>query len=60
MQRIIEGKPNKVIAEELDISIKTVECHRAKVMEKMAVDSVAELVQRIIGFSLMEAPRGGG
>jgi len=60
LQRIIEGKANKVIAAELDISVKTVEAHRAKVMEKMAVDSVAELVQRIIGFSLMEAPRGGG
>ena len=58
LQRMIEGKANKVIAAELDISVKTVEAHRAKVMEKMAVDSVAELVQRIIGFSLMEAPRG--
>jgi two-component system response regulator TtrR len=55
LQRIIEGKANKVIAAELDISVKTVEAHRAKVMEKMAADSVAELVQRIIGFSLMEA-----
>jgi len=55
LQRVIEGKANKVIAAELDISVKTVEAHRAKVMEKMAADSVAELVQRIIGFSLMEA-----
>jgi len=60
LQRIIEGKANKVIAAELDISVKTVEAHRAKVMEKMAADSVAELVQRIIGFSLMEAPGGHG
>jgi FixJ family two-component response regulator len=44
LQRIIEGKPNKVIAGELDISVKTVEYHRAKVMEKTGVDSVAELV----------------
>jgi two-component system, LuxR family, response regulator FixJ len=58
LQRVIEGKPNKVIAAELEISVKTVEAHRAKVMEKMGVDSVAELVQRIIGFSLMEAARG--
>ena len=60
LQRIIEGKANKVIAAELEISVKTVEAHRAKVMEKMGVDSVAELVQRILGFSLMEAPGGGG
>ena len=59
LQRVIEGKANKVIAAELEISVKTVEAHRAKVMEKMGVDSVAELVHRIIGFSLMEAPRGG-
>lgn len=42
---VIAGKPNKLIAAELDISVKTVEFHRAKVMEKMAVTSVAELVQ---------------
>jgi len=60
LQRIIEGKPNKVIAAELEISVKTVEAHRAKVMEKLEADSVAELVQRILGFSLMEAPRDGG
>ena len=60
LQRVIEGKANKVIAAELDISVKTVEAHRSKVMEKMAADSVAELVQRIIGFSLMETPGGGG
>lgn len=45
LQRIIGGKPNKIIASELDISVKTVEFHRAKVMEKAGVDSVAELVQ---------------
>jgi two-component system response regulator FixJ len=60
LQCIIEGKANKVIAAELEISVKTVEAHRAKVMEKLEADSVAELVQRILGFSLMEAPRDGG
>ena len=56
LQRIIEGKQNKIIADELALSVKTVEFHRAKVMEKMGVDSVAELVQLTLGFSLMEAP----
>src|SRR5262245_53681391 len=42
---IMEGKPNKVIAAELDISVKTIEFHRAKVMEKAGVTSVAELVR---------------
>jgi two-component system response regulator TtrR len=54
LRRVIAGKPNKLIADELAISIKTVEVHRAKLMEKMAVDSVAELVQLTFGFSLME------
>jgi FixJ family two-component response regulator len=45
MQRVIEGKHNKVIACELGISVKTVEFHRAKVMEKMGAASVAMLVQ---------------
>ena len=54
LRRVIEGKPNKIIAGELDISMKTVEFHRSKVMEKMGVDSVAALVQLTLGFSLME------
>jgi two-component system response regulator TtrR len=44
MQCIIEGKPNKVIAAELDISVKTVEYHRAKLMEKAGASCIAELV----------------
>ena len=55
LRRVIEGKQNKIIAAELEISMKTVEVHRSKVMEKMAVDSVAELVQLTLGFSLMDA-----
>ncbi len=57
LRRVIEGKPNKIIAGELDISMKTVEFHRSKVMEKMGVDSVAALVQLTLGFSLVEASR---
>jgi two-component system response regulator TtrR len=60
LQRIIEGKPNKVIAAELDISVKTIEFHRAKLMEKTGVASVAELVQLALGFSLVETPGSGG
>ncbi|MCL4801441.1 MAG: response regulator transcription factor [Burkholderiales bacterium] len=48
MSRVVEGKPNKVIADELDISVKTVEAHRAKMMEKMGVGSVAALVQALM------------
>jgi FixJ family two-component response regulator len=47
MHRIIEGKANKMIAEELGISVRTVEFHRANVMEKMGATSVAALIQLI-------------
>lgn len=45
---IVAGKLNKQIADELGISIKTVEVHRSRVMEKMGADSVAELVQLVL------------
>jgi two-component system, LuxR family, response regulator FixJ len=45
MDLVIAGKPNKIIADDLGISPKTVEIHRGRVMEKMQVDSVAELVR---------------
>ena len=45
---IIIGKLNKQIADVLGISIKTVEVHRARVMEKMGVNSLAELVQHVV------------
>jgi len=42
---VVVGKLNKQIADELGISIKTVEVHRSRVMQKMGANSVAELVQ---------------
>ncbi len=55
MERVIEGKLNKTIADELAISMKTVEAHRAHIMEKLGVDSVAELVQLALS-SRLSAP----
>lgn len=55
LQCVIDGKPNKIIAAELDISMKTVEFHRSKVMEKMGAASVAELVH-----IAMQYARGNG
>jgi two-component system response regulator DctR len=43
MRLVIEGHPNKRIADELDISVRTVEVHRARVFEKMGVKSAVEL-----------------
>jgi FixJ family two-component response regulator len=47
MDLVIEGKLNKTIAYDLDISIKTVEAHRARVMEKLEAKSLAQLVVRV-------------
>jgi len=52
MDRVIEGKPNKCIAKDLGISVKTVEAHRARMMGKLDVNSVAELVRLSIGWSM--------
>ena len=43
MHRVVEGLPNKLIADQLDISVRTVEVHRARVFDKMNVKSAVEL-----------------
>lgn len=48
MQLVVAGKLNKQIADTLDISMKTVEAHRARVMEKMGVRTLAELVKAVM------------
>ena len=45
VDKVLEGKANKVIARELDISDRTVEIHRSHAMEKLGVKSVAALVK---------------
>lgn len=44
MALVVEGMPNKLIADRLDISVRTVEVHRSRVFEKMDVKSAVELV----------------
>jgi len=44
MRLVVEGLPNKLIADQLDISVRTVEVHRARVFDKMEVKSAVELV----------------
>jgi two-component system, LuxR family, response regulator FixJ len=45
MTLVTAGKPNKIMAAELGVSQRTVEIHRAHVMEKMATSSLAQLVR---------------
>jgi two-component system, LuxR family, response regulator DctR len=44
MRLVVEGLPNKLIADQLEISVRTVEVHRARVFDKMEVKSAVELV----------------
>jgi FixJ family two-component response regulator len=48
LQRVLDGKPSRQIAEELDISVKTVEFHRARIMQKLGVKTAAELFRRCL------------
>lgn len=50
MEHILTGMLNKMIAEELQISMRTVEVHRAKVFEKMGVKTAVELAGLIKGL----------
>jgi two-component system response regulator DctR len=49
MRLVIEGLPNKLIADQLDISVRTVEVHRARVFDKMNVKSAVELANLLRG-----------
>ena len=48
LRLVVVGKHNKAIATELGVTVKTVEFHRSKIMEKTQADSVAELVRLVM------------
>jgi two-component system, LuxR family, response regulator FixJ len=48
MAQVIEGRPNKLIADELGLSTRTVETHRAHIIEKMGATSLSHLVRMAI------------
>jgi RNA polymerase sigma factor (sigma-70 family) len=54
LERIVAGRLNKQIADDLGISIKTVEAHRANIMEKLQVTTVADLMK--VALAQTDAP----
>jgi len=56
LELMTRGKPNKVMAADLGVSQRTVEIHRARVMEKMGASSLAQLVRMVMDLD----PHAGG
>ena len=61
LDRMVAGKPNKAIASELQIGLRTVELRRSNVMKKVEVESLAELVCKYMEYRhLLGEPSGEG
>jgi two-component system response regulator FixJ len=58
LECLVAGKANKVIAYELDISPRTVEIHRAHVMEKMQARSLSDVVRLALAAGISPPSRG--
>ena len=54
LQLIAEGFPNKLIADELQLSVKTVEKHRQSLMEKLNLHCIADLVRHAVAHGVIE------
>jgi DNA-binding NarL/FixJ family response regulator len=57
---LAEGKANKEIAAELGITTRTVETHRARIMLKLGLHSLTELIHYAIRHDIFSAPGAGG
>ena len=55
LELVVTGKSNKQMAAELQISIKTVEAHRANIMEKLNANTVADLLKIALGAQTAKA-----
>jgi two-component system, LuxR family, response regulator FixJ len=60
LELVTSGKPNKVMAADLGVSQRTVEIHRARVMEKMHANSLAQLVRMVMDLKESTSPESQG
>ncbi len=58
LKLIVDGKSNKEIASLLHRSVRTVEVHRRRVMEKLGVENLIDLVKRAATIGLLDLPTG--
>jgi FixJ family two-component response regulator len=56
LERLVAGRLNKQMADDLGISIKTVEAHRANIMEKLNANTVADLLKIALGQNAPAKP----
>ena len=59
MDGLLAGRPNKLIAYDLGISVRTVEVHRARMMERLGLRQLAEVI-RLGVLAMLDANRRGG
>jgi len=60
LDRLLAGRPHKAIANELGLSPRTVEVHRARMMARLGVGSVAEAVRLAVRAELIGRAADGG
>ena len=53
LKKIVDGWTNKQIAEEAQISVRTIETHRLNIMKKLKVNNAADLVRKALNFNLV-------
>ncbi|MEO5977011.1 MAG: response regulator transcription factor [Chryseolinea sp.] len=53
LRMVVDGKPNKIIAESLNKSVRTVETHRFNIMKKLDVNNAVDMVNKIVRESLL-------
>jgi two-component system response regulator FixJ len=60
LQQVAEGLSNREIADLLNLSHKTVEVHRAKVMQKMSARTLSQLIRMAMALDILKLYDGNG